>query len=318
MREPARTVLCSYTRCMSDLAELLGAHAVLALIIVSLVLLLVTWVLWRLTQRFGDALWNLAGRLWDLVARSPLGRFARRLPGVRAKFTRSLSVWRYLGIHAIASLAVAILGLLAFVELIDEIGADEELGIFDEQLATALRQHVSEPTLDVFATITHIGDRNFTIGVGIVVALFFIVRRWWLHLVVWALATGVGGLLVSVLKDQFQRARPLHEHSLTDTTSWSFPSGHAAGAVFVYGMLGYLVLRHAPTAWHIPIAFATLTLIVFVGFSRVILHVHYLSDVLAGFAVAGAWIGLWIAAFEVARRHKYAAGRQSTEVTEAA
>lgn len=289
---------------MDDFADLLGAHAVLALSIFSLTLLLATWILWRLIQRFGDALWRIAARSWDYLARSPIGAGLRRVPLLHASFTRSLSVWRYLGLHAIAGLAVAVAALTMFVELTDEIGADEELGAFDERLAGALREHVSSTTLEAFALITHLGDREWTIALGALVAVFFCVRRWWLHALVWVLATGVGGLLIRVLKNSFERARPIHEHALTDTASWSFPSGHAAGAVFVYGMLGYIVLRHAPSIWQIPIALATLTLIVFVGFSRVILQVHYLSDVLAGFAVAGAWVAIWIAAFEVVRRRR--------------
>lgn len=289
---------------MNELADWIGAHAVLALSLFTLILLLATWILWWAIQRFGDGLWRFAARSWDYLASSRIGDALRRVPFLHVTFTHSLSVWRYLGLHAVAGLAVAVGALALFVELSDEIGADEELGVFDERLVDALREHVSPATLEVFALITHFGDLKWTIALGTIVALFFCVRRWWLHLIVWVLATGVGGLLVRVLKDTFERARPLHDHALTDTTSWSFPSGHAAGAVFVYGMLGYFILRHAPSIWHIPIALVTLGVIVFVGFSRVILQVHYLSDVLAGFAVAGAWIALWIAAFEVVRRRR--------------
>lgn len=287
---------------MDRLADLIGEHALVALSIFSLLLLLATWILWRIIERFGDALWRTAARLWRFLASSALGQQLRRVPLLHASLTRTMSAWRYLGLHAVASFVVALAALSGFVELADEIGADEELGAFDERLAASLRANVGEATLEAFASITHLGDRDWTIALGALIAVYFCVRRWWLHAVVWVVGTGGGGLLIQLLKNQFERTRPIHEHALTDTSSWSFPSGHAAGAMLVYGMLGYFVVRHTSSVWHIPIALAMLTLIVFVGFSRVILQVHYLSDVLAGFAVAGAWTALWIAAFEVVRR----------------
>jgi undecaprenyl-diphosphatase len=72
--------------------------------------------------------------------------------------------------------------------------------------------------------------------------------------------------------------------------------------MLVYGLLGYLIVRHAPRAWHVPVALVSVALIVFVGSSRVLLQVHYLSDVLAGYASGAAWVALCIAGLEVVRQ----------------
>ena len=287
---------------MNSVATFIGEHAILMLIAVSVLMLLATAVVWKLIDRVWEPLWRLVTLLWEALSHSKLGDMLSRVPFLRGALARGLSVWRYLGIHAVASLAVALAGIGAFVALADEIDPHEEFALFDVQLAQALQTNVGPATLEAFATITRLGDRNVTIVVAAIVALYLLVRRWWLHAVIWMLATGLGGLLVRVLKHHFERTRPIHEHALTDSTGWSFPSGHAAGAVLVYGMLGYFIIRHTPSRWHIPIALVTITLATFVGFSRVILQVHYLSDVLAGFAVAGAWIALWVTAFEVIRR----------------
>jgi undecaprenyl-diphosphatase len=93
----------------------------------------------------------------------------------------------------------------------------------------------------------------------------------------------------------------LHDHGLANETGWSFPSGHASGSMLVYGLLGYLIVRHAPGAWHVPVALTSLALIVFVGSSRVLLQVHYLSDIVAGYASAAAWVALCIAGLEAVR-----------------
>jgi undecaprenyl-diphosphatase len=71
--------------------------------------------------------------------------------------------------------------------------------------------------------------------------------------------------------------------------------------MLVYGLLGYLIVSHAPRAWHFPVALASVALIVFVGSSRVLLQVHYLSDVIAGYASGAAWVALCISGLEMIR-----------------
>jgi undecaprenyl-diphosphatase len=287
---------------MSEIHELIGANAIVSLVLVAVSLSLITALLWVLIERFGPSMWDVISRLWMTIARSPLGRWGRRIPLVSASFTYTMTAWRYLGIHAVLSFIVALATVAGFFELADEIGVGEELGVFDQRLALALSEHVEQPTLELFATITHLGDRNLLLILGALVGAYLLLRRWWLHAVIWALATGAGGILVRLLKAHFERTRPIHEHALTDSTGWSFPSGHASGAALVYGMLSYLIIRHTPKHWHIPIALTTILLVVFIGFSRVILQVHYFSDVLAGFSIAAAWLALCVTAFEVVRR----------------
>jgi membrane-associated phospholipid phosphatase len=287
---------------MSEIHDVIGANAIAALVLVAVSLSLITAFLWVLVQRYGLSMWHVTSRLWTAIAGSPLGKWGRRIPLVSASFTYTMTAWRYLGIHAVLSFIVALATVMGFFELADEIGVDEELGVFDQRLALSLSEHVDLPTLELFATITHLGDRNLLLILGALVGAYFLLRRWWLHVVTWALATGVGGILVRLLKAHFERTRPIHEHTLTDSTGWSFPSGHASGAVLLYGMLSYFIIRHTPRRWHIPIALTTILLVVFVGFSRVILQVHYFSDVLAGFSIAAAWLALCITAFEVVRR----------------
>jgi undecaprenyl-diphosphatase len=79
--------------------------------------------------------------------------------------------------------------------------------------------------------------------------------------------------------------------------------------MLVYSLLGYLLVRHTPRPWHLPIAAAAVALIVFVGSSRILLQVHWFSDVLAGFASAAAWSALWIAALETVRWRERTAGK---------
>ena len=247
------------------------------------------------------ACWRFAGR----AARSLAGtRFAARaldLPVLGRSLSGTMTAARFLGIFAILAFIFAAIALALFVELADEIGADESLGRFDVELGTALRNHVSYGTLRFFALITRLGDPGFLLVLGTVVAAGLLALRRRVLAGAWVVATVSGALLNRLLKTLFERTRPLHDHGLVSETSWSFPSGHASGSMLVYGLLGYLIVRHAPRPWHVPVALTSVALIVFVGSSRVLLQVHYLSDVLAGYASGAAWVALCIAGLEMVR-----------------
>jgi undecaprenyl-diphosphatase len=76
-----------------------------------------------------------------------------------------------------------------------------------------------------------------------------------------------------------------------DSVSLSFPSGHAATAAALYGALTVLVVERAQTpAARTACAVTGMLLVLAIGTSRVVLNVHYLSDVLAGLALGLAWL----------------------------
>ena len=76
-----------------------------------------------------------------------------------------------------------------------------------------------------------------------------------------------------------------------EALSPSFPSAHATVALSLYGYLALVVAAGAPGHRRAVFVCAG-AVIVLIGFSRVFLSLHYLSDVLAGYAVAAAW--LWV------------------------
>src|SRR3954447_26323841 len=107
------------------------------------------------------------------------------------------------------------------------------------------------------------------------------------------LAGAVGGIavLVHVLKAVYERARPDLGSVIALPHSYSFPSGHAATAVVLYGALGILLAERASSrrraaGWLVGAALLALA----IGMSRVVLNVHFVSDVAAGFAVGLAWL----------------------------
>ncbi|WP_187263049.1 phosphatase PAP2 family protein [Pontibacter beigongshangensis] len=144
--------------------------------------------------------------------------------------------------------------------------------------------------------ITFFGSRQFlTPAALLLIAYFLFVRKHhWYSLKVPVVALGSITLNV-VLKYLFDRPRPAMPH-LVEASGLSFPSGHSMVAASFYGLLIYLAWKHVePPVWRYSLV-AILTFLIFmIGFSRIYLHVHYATDVMAGFAAGFMWviIGLW-------------------------
>ena len=103
----------------------------------------------------------------------------------------------------------------------------------------------------------------------------------------WELVLAMAGgiLLNQLLKVYFNRPRPAN--ALLHTWGLSFPSGHAMLGGIFYGGVAWLLARHLNRpAWAGPLLLWS----GLIGLTRVYLHAHYATDVLAGFAGAAAWL----------------------------
>ncbi|MEO7057867.1 MAG: phosphatase PAP2 family protein [Caldimonas sp.] len=114
-----------------------------------------------------------------------------------------------------------------------------------------------------------------------------------------------GGLGLNVLmKLIFHRPRPVFDDPLLSLATYSFPSGHVVGSTLLYGLLVVWVFnRTALLRWRLPALFGAALAIALVGFSRVLLGVHYLSDTVAAFAEGVAWLALCLSVGSVFWRH---------------
>ncbi|MGE5865588.1 MAG: phosphatase PAP2 family protein [Rhizobacter sp.] len=206
---------------------------------------------------------------------------------------------RVLVLRLIAGFAGIVLAAMGFAEMAEALDASEELGRFDVELARVLRDELSAATLQAFAGLTHLGDTVTLTALCLVVALVLLWRGHRRLAIGWVVAVAANGALIRLLKAVFARVRPVHEHNHVVTESgFSFPSGHSAGAVLVYGLLAYVLLRFVPRAAQLPVLLLGASLAFTIGCSRVFLQVHYASDVLAGFASGGLWLAVCIMSME--------------------
>jgi undecaprenyl-diphosphatase len=270
---------------VESIAELLARHAELAVLGAALTLAASTALVWRLVRAVSPRL----ASLFDAAT----GRFP--------------AAGRYLTLHIVVSFVVALAALGAFFELADELDLDEDLARFDVALSAALANEVGDGTLTAFALVTRLGDTAVLLAVVLVVAAYFAYERQRLIAWSWIATTAGGALLNWTLKQLFGRARPVHDHGFSTAEGLSFPSGHSAGSMVVYGFLCYVLIQRVHARWHLALVITWLLLVVAVGSSRVLLQVHYFSDVLAGWASALCWLALAVTGLEALRRRRSAA-----------
>ncbi len=86
------------------------------------------------------------------------------------------------------------------------------------------------------------------------------------------------------------RARPVVADPLAHASGLSFPSGHAQSAVVSYSLLLVLSWNSLSRAGRWTATTFSIVMVAGIGMSRVALSVHYVSDVLAGYALGAAWV----------------------------
>jgi membrane-associated phospholipid phosphatase len=204
-----------------------------------------------------------------------------RVPGLFAK-------WPMIG------LTMIVVGGLIFGALAYSVQTNPALLKWDTATAKAMHsylQNIPSALVEYLIFGFFIG-REMIVVIGIVLGLYFLYKRFWREFAMVLIGSGGGGLLWYFLSRYFDRARPAFQTDIV-LSDPSFPSGHTLSALVCYGFLAYLLVPKMPTRfwkWAIVILMAFVAL--FVGVSRLLLGGHYMTDVIAGYAVGLAWAGL--------------------------
>ncbi len=103
-------------------------------------------------------------------------------------------------------------------------------------------------------------------------------------------------LLVNAVKELLDRVRPTF-NPIAETLGPSFPSGHSASAAAFYAAVALVLARRRSPKTRALIAGGAVAIAVGVACSRVLLGVHWMSDVAAGLAFGWAWFGICAIAF---------------------
>lgn len=219
----------------------------------------------------------------------------------RTRFAR-LHPAAYLGVRTVVGLVLAALAAWAFFALADAIPENGTMVRVDMAVATWLQVHGTERGETIFSWTSQLGDTVAgVIVVGAVIVLSL--RRDWRRAIALAVTCGAGPLLAAMLKLIFQRARPSFASEFVTGGSWSFPSGHAMNALIIYGAFAYWLSARFPSR-RLIIACSALSIVLLVGFSRLYLGVHYLSDVIAGYTAGTVWLIVCITGYRFAQHRR--------------
>jgi len=133
--------------------------------------------------------------------------------------------------------------------------------------------------------------------------LFFIFKRWWPALVTLIVAVPGGMLLNEWMKVLVHRHRPFVDGPFVDWSGYSFASGHTIGATLLYGQLAlFIVPAIKSRRWRVLTLATAGVFVLLVGFSRIALGAHYLTDVLAAIFFGMIWLALCLFAGRPMRR----------------
>ena len=199
----------------------------------------------------------------------------------------------FVGVQLLVGILLFVGMTLLLAALAEHVVTGRPLTLLDQQLSAWIGRNQTPQLTTFFMAVTALGSTAIAVVLAVVVGAYLLRRRqryWFVAITL----TIVGGVTLNrLLKIAFQRARPQFDDPIRTFAGYSFPSGHTVTATVVYGALALLLFTRVktPRARALVIASATL-IIVLVGFSRIYLGAHYLTDVLAAMAEGVAWISL--------------------------
>jgi undecaprenyl-diphosphatase len=210
-------------------------------------------------------------------------------PQARTTRPERTAARRWLAAGALLLIAAALLfGILAA-----DVTSGSRLTVIDAEVENWLHRHATPPLVAAMLAWTQLHS-TFAVGAyAAVAALVLAFERRWRPATLVVVAVG-GGLAVNALmKLAFHRARPSFDDPVLTLATYSFPSGHVAGSTIFYGLaVATVFARTTNPRWRALAVVGALLAIALVAFSRMLLGVHFLSDVVAAFAEGIVWLTL--------------------------
>lgn len=187
--------------------------------------------------------------------------------------------------------------LILFAGIVEDFLTTDPVVAFDHHVSQLLNVLRTPIVNEFFYWVTELGTVGIILPLLVLTTLVF----WLLRIPLLSLPLLVSSLgafsFTQLGKLAFQRARP--EEALLLEHTYSFPSGHATIAVALYGFITYLLIRYR-SEWksRVNLFFLGGAVIVLIGLSRIMLGVHYISDIWAGYLVGTLWLIIGISITE--------------------
>ena len=212
----------------------------------------------------------------------------RGLSGLRAPGLLAQRPW--------IGLLMVLLGGLVYGAIATSVQTNGPLIQLDVPVSNAIHAAALQSSLvvrDLMILGFYVGE-HLIVAIGALLAVYFLYKRFWPELGMVVIAWAGEGAIWLFLSQYYNRPRPVFDVPVWhQMTSPGFPSGHVIAAVMCYGLLAYLLIpKSSSRFWKIAISVMAGLIILYIGVSRLFVGDHYLSDVLAGYALGIAWSGL--------------------------
>lgn len=195
------------------------------------------------------------------------------------------------------TLAVVLAGLLT----LEVVG--KKMPILDKWASPLIADLEGTFIFNSFRWITELGSGTFIAPFTIIMSIaLWKYSKDWLASITCASGTLVGYGLNYFIKYLVERERP-RILAVVEGEGFSFPSGHAMVSMVVYGLFIYFFVKYTKSVHAaIWINAIGITAIIFIGLSRYMIRVHYLTDVVGGFAFGFIFLLLWIKVYQVVNK----------------
>jgi undecaprenyl-diphosphatase len=255
------------------------------------------WITNRGKQWYG-LIRSIASSIKDAVAGNPDVQLLTKRHARLFGFLRSrLRTDQFSGLPLTLLLLAFVYTLGLFLGVVEDIITADPIVAADVRIVHLLYTFRTPAMIHAFLWITFLGNWQIIISAtGIVSIIFLLWRQKPYVLSLWVVLLG-SELFKSLGKMVFHRPRP--ELAVYLEHSFAFPSGHATIAVAFYGFIAFCLWQRVKK-WkpRLNILLATMVIVVAIGFSRLYLGVHYLSDVWGGYLLGLLWLILGISMTE--------------------
>lgn len=193
---------------------------------------------------------------------------------------------------ALALLTVGLAAVCGLAYVSDSVHEFDGISLLDRPIVVWLASHREPALTAAMRAVSAVGSPGSTAAVAVVVcAAVAWHRRSWLPIAMVGIGLAGFATAVSVVKLAAARERPPLPYSVMPVAGYSFPSGHAMGVTTTMLLSAWVLAHSVIRSFRGRIALWTtaLAIIAGVGFSRVYLGVHYLSDVVAGWLLGTIW-----------------------------
>jgi undecaprenyl-diphosphatase len=214
-----------------------------------------------------------------------------RAAALQARAREAVALARRVDRPLAVGLVVAAATAALFAQLADSLREDEALSRLDRSVANWMVDHRGDGLVTFLRQVTRLANPATVVVVVAGVALALAIRRHVASAALLVASSAGAAVLVGVAKLVVARPRPPVSGAAVTAHGYSFPSGHAAQSVACYGALAIVafdVVRGRRL--RIVLAVAAAAAAFLIGASRIVLGVHWCTDVLAGWALALGWL----------------------------